>query len=110
MMRHLYPIISSNGRLVCLSSMISQRTFYNLKNCEIGFELSQNQIHLTLERVEELARRFIDEFKTNEAGWPRSAYGMSKLLVNALTRIYGYADLLTNLNEKRYHFNTQSKY
>ena len=58
----------------------------------IGRELHSININLSLERLEELAEKFVSDCKqgTNEKeGWPKTAYGVSKLLVNGITRIYG---------------------
>ena len=94
-LKNFYDSISRNGRVVLLSSMISQRTFYNFKNPKLKnyktaeYELSQTNVNLTLERLEELAKDFGQDFAKNEHGWPRSAYGVSKLMVNAITRIFG---------------------
>ena len=74
--------------------MISQKTLYNFKKptlknfSNFEFELGQNNLNLTLERLEELANDFIEDFNKNEHGWPRTAYGVSKLMVNAMTRIF----------------------
>ena len=84
------PIMQSDGRIVVLSSMISQKTLYNTKNQDLLEELSPNNIHLTLDRLEFLAKEFLEDFPKSgkgAIGWPKSSYGVSKQLLNCLVRI-----------------------
>ena len=58
----------------------------------IGSDLHSINTALTMERLEELATQFVTDCKSGEnvkKGWPKTAYGVSKLLVNGITRIYG---------------------
>ena len=84
------PIMQRDGRVVVVSSMISQKTLYNTKNQELLEELSPNNIHLTLDRLEFLAKQFLEDFPKSGKGaieWPKSSYGISKQLLNCLVRI-----------------------
>ena len=57
----------------------------------IGRQLSSMNLKLTLEKLEELAHQFVDDCKNQkneEIGWPKTAYGTAKLMVNCITRIY----------------------
>ena len=79
-----------DGRIVVLSSMISQKTLYNCKNKNLLDELSPNNRNLSLERLEILAKEFLEDFPKSgkgATGWPKSSYGVSKLLLNCLIRV-----------------------
>jgi len=89
-LEHFLDVMAPHGRIVLLSSMISQRTLNNFKRApHVAEELSQNNRSLTVDRLEQLANEFVADFDANKVGWPRSAYGVSKLMVNALARIFG---------------------
>ena len=56
---------------------------------------SVNQF-ISIEQLDEIATEYITDFKAGnakETGWPRLTYGLSKLLLNGLTRVYSYANL-----------------
>ena len=55
-------------------------------------EIGQLNKNLTLEKLEEVARKYesdCDAGKDEKEGWPQTSYGMSKLFVNAITKVYG---------------------
>lgn len=94
-MKKFYPIIRENGRMVNMSSFVSQMT-------EFGFtpkwghpmqrQIGQLNKDLTLEKLEEVARKYesdCDAGTDEKEGWPQTSYGMSKLFVNAITKVYG---------------------
>merc|ERR1711990_263448 len=93
MMKRFYPIIKENGRIVNVSSMISQSTQFGLTP-KFGHPLSSVNLNLTEEQLEEYANKFVSDCEKSVKdkvaldGWPRTAYGVSKLLVNGITRIY----------------------
>jgi len=95
MLQSFYPLANENARIVNVSSMISQSTMNNFTprfGNPIGRELHSINTALTLERLTELATQFVadcEQKKNVEVGWPQTSYGVSKLLVNGLTRIYG---------------------
>jgi len=95
MLKAFYPIASENARIVNVSSMCSQSAMFGFTprfGNPIGRELHSINIALTEERLTELATQFVsdcEQKKNVEVGWPQTAYGVSKLLVNGLTRIYG---------------------
>jgi len=98
MMKQFYPLINSNGRIVNVSSMSSQQTLNNFpQNSTHRRTLHSINRDLELEELEHAARQFIidEENKKgknwpskNGKDWPKSAYGVSKVLVNGITRIY----------------------
>ena len=55
-------------------------------------EIGQLNKDLSLEKLEEVARKYesdCDAGKDEKEGWPQTSYGMSKLFVNAITKVYG---------------------
>ena len=88
MMKAFYPLANQNARIVNVSSMVSQSTMFGFRpkwGNPIAKELHSVNIDLTLEKLEELATKFVSDCKANEnekSGWPQTAYGVSKLLVN----------------------------
>jgi hypothetical protein len=71
LMKSIYPIMSENSRIVFLSSMISQRTLNNFKRSMTNSylfdrELSETNLNLTIERLEELAEKFITDYENNQ--------------------------------------------
>ena len=69
---------------VNVSSMSSQQTFSAFRRNKIREDLYSINRDLSLERLEELADQFVNNF--DEKKWPHSAYGVSKVFVNGLTR------------------------
>lgn len=82
---HLLPRLKVNGRIVNISSssgFLSHITNHKLKE---AFEKD-----LTREKVDALMNKFISDVEAGrhrEEGWPNSAYGVSKIGLNALTRV-----------------------
>merc|ERR1712156_40604 len=75
MMKAFYPIAKQNARIVNVSSMVSQSSMFGFRpkwGNPIAKELHSVNIDLTNEK----------------SGWPQTAYGVSKLLVNGITRVY----------------------
>jgi len=109
MMKKCVPLARENARIVLLSSMAcwqAQLSFTPQSN-PLAREINLVNRSLTLERLEELATKFVSDAKENkykEAGWPDCtepfdclpissphypAYSTSKLFVNGITRVYG---------------------
>ena len=94
MMKAFYPLANQNARIVNVSSMVSQSCMFGFRpkwGNPIAKELHSVNIDLSLEKLEELAVKFVSDCKANEnekSGWPQTAYGVSKLLVNGITRVY----------------------
>ena len=66
-------------------------------------EIGQLNKNLSLEKLEEVARKYesdCDAGKDEKEGWPQTSYGMSKLFVNAITKVYG----LDSIFRVRYYF------
>jgi len=96
LMKELFPKCRENGRIVLLSSFCSQSAQFRFKpnsfSNPIAKELYLVNDQLTVERMETLARKFVQDCKdgiNEQNGWPPSAYGVSKLLTNCITRIFG---------------------
>jgi len=93
-MKVLSPLVRENGRIVLVSSFTSMAATFGFTpkwGHPVGSELNSINISLTLERLEELAVKFVTdckEKKNEEIGWPTSAYATSKLFVNGITRVY----------------------
>lgn len=91
-----YPLLKENGRVVLLSSYCSQSTQFRFqpnswKN-EIAKELYLVNQELSEDRMRHFAELFVqhaEEGTVEKHGWPVTAYGVSKLLTNCITRIYG---------------------
>lgn len=95
LMKRFAPKCNENGRIVLMSSFCSQSAQFQFKpnsfKNPIAKELYLVNNELTLERMEQLARQFVSDCKAgiNEKnGWPTSAYGVSKLFTNCITRIF----------------------
>jgi len=73
------PIMRENGRVVNIASLAGERTFQKLT------KTLQDQFidpTITIQKINNLMTKFIEDVKTNkytEEGWPKSAYGTSKL-------------------------------
>lgn len=88
-----YPLMRENGRIVLLSSYCSQSTQFRFqpnswKN-EIARELYLVNQELSEKRMRHFAELFVkhaEEETVEKHGWPVTAYGVSKLLTNCITR------------------------
>jgi carbonyl reductase 1 len=88
-----YPLMKENGRVVLLSSYCSQSTQFRFqpnswKN-EIAKELYLVNQELSEDRMRHFAELFVqhaEEGTVEKHGWPVTAYGVSKLLTNCITR------------------------
>merc|ERR1711962_1646180 len=97
LMKEFYPIIKENGRIVNMSSFVSQMTEYGggwtpKRGHPIQREIGQLNKNLSLERLEEIIKKYesdCDKGIDEKEGWPQWSYGMSKLFVNSITKIYG---------------------
>lgn len=94
--KRIYPFMNANGRIVLLSSYCSQSTQFRFKpnswKNPIAKELYLVNQGLTEERMEHFANQFVEHAKEGSVekyGWPETAYGVSKLLTNCITRLYG---------------------
>ena len=89
MMKQFYPLINRNGRIVNVSSMSSQQTINNFPhNSPTRRTLHSINRDLELEQLESLAKEYIAKEGDEWQKMPKSAYGMSKVMVNGITRIY----------------------
>jgi len=88
-----YPLMREDGRMVLLSSYCSQSTQFRFqpnswKN-EIAKELYLVNQDLSEDRLHHFADLFVqhaEEGTVEKHGWPLTAYGVSKLLTNCITR------------------------
>ena len=92
-MKHLMPLIRSNGRVVIRSSASGVTALSQFKNRQqnmVAKEIYRLNRSLTLERLEQLAQKYVQDCKDeiNLVGWPNNPYGISKTFVNCITRIY----------------------
>jgi len=82
----LFPLLRDGARVVHVSSMVSVMA---LNKC--SQELSEKLKSLTtVAQVSEYMQKFIDDVKADkytEAGWPQTAYGVSKVGVTLMTPI-----------------------
>jgi len=90
----LLPLIRPGGRIINVASFVGSVSI--LKSEELQKKFTSPT--LTIEELNTLMNQFIDDVRTNkfqENGWPRSAYGVSKVGVIALTRVL--ARMATNI-------------
>lgn len=83
------PIMKPDGRFVMLSSMASSMA---LQKCSPENQAFFKSPDLTEEKLTEKMNEFVKAAQTDDhgkAGFPNSAYGMSKVGVTAYTRILG---------------------
>ncbi|XP_059661741.1 salutaridine reductase-like [Cornus florida] len=85
----LLPLLqlSNSARIVNVSSVYGQLSYIN--NEKVKEEL-QNVASLTEEKIDEVLRWFLIDYKENKLqanGWPPSAYKVSKAAINAYTRL-----------------------
>jgi len=83
------PIIKNNGRIIFLSSSVSH---WSLKQCAENIQKSFLKEDLTLDELNNLMQDYVNNVaKYNQdikqAGYPKSAYGMSKIGVSMYSRI-----------------------
>ncbi|CAO2632431.1 Carbonyl reductase [NADPH] 1, partial [Lemmus lemmus] len=84
----LLPLIKPQGRVVNVSSIISLRA---LKNCSPELQQKFRSDTITEEELVGLMNKFVEDTKKGvheKEGWPRSAYGVSKIGVTVLSRIH----------------------
>jgi len=75
----LFPHIRNNGRVVHVSSMVSQFTYPKLSD---SWKSKFGSPNLTIEELSDYMSQFVahaKEDKVEENGWPKSGYGMSKV-------------------------------
>ncbi|RIB01571.1 hypothetical protein C2G38_2009949 [Gigaspora rosea] len=85
LINHFYPLIRPNGRIVNVSSSAGG---LHIVNKALGQEFSKED--LDMDGLIELMKRFEDAVEKDtykQEGWPRQAYGVSKLGVTTMTRI-----------------------
>jgi len=109
-LRALFPMVRSNGRIVFVSSIFSLRAMYALvpnpnqfegnEVFDIGqqlFSTTGSAATVSLQDLDNIAQKFVKDHENGQAdalGWPSNkqtnipGYDMSKLLVNALCRAY----------------------
>ncbi|XP_075399484.1 carbonyl reductase [NADPH] 1 [Tenrec ecaudatus] len=84
----LLPLIKPQGRVVNVSSMVSLRA---LKSCSPELQEKFRSDTITEEELVALMNKFIEDTKKGvhqKEGWPNTAYGVSKIGVTVLSRIY----------------------
>uniref|UniRef100_UPI0034D30858 carbonyl reductase 1 like 2 isoform 2 n=1 Tax=Rattus norvegicus TaxID=10116 RepID=UPI0034D30858 len=94
--KELLPIIKPQGRVVNVSSGMSLRA---LKSCSPELQQKFRSETITEEELVGLMNKFIEDAKKGvhaKEGWPNSAYGVTKIGVTVLSRIYA-----RKLNEER---------
>jgi len=77
----IYPLMKKDGRVVLLSSYCSQSTQFRFQPNSWKNEIAK-ELYLVNQELSE-------EGTVEKHGWPVTAYGVSKLLTNCITRIYG---------------------
>ncbi|KAE9544499.1 hypothetical protein AGLY_000040 [Aphis glycines] len=80
----LFPLLRAGARVVNLSSSAGRLSV--IPGEELKRKLSSPQ--LTVDELDALVRQFVDSAKAGDhaqAGWPSTAYGVSKVAVSALT-------------------------
>ncbi|ORC90153.1 putative short chain dehydrogenase [Trypanosoma theileri] len=86
----IMPLIKDGGRLVNISSMSGSLTILSKKELIAKWKGCNSK-----ESIESLLHEFIELTKVNgkhlTAGWPDSAYGVSKLAVTTYTRVIGHS-------------------
>eukprot|EP01016_Furgasonia_blochmanni_P029451 TRINITY_DN3093_c0_g2_i1.p2 TRINITY_DN3093_c0_g2~~TRINITY_DN3093_c0_g2_i1.p2 ORF type:complete len:283 (-),score=34.02 TRINITY_DN3093_c0_g2_i1:161-1009(-) len=91
----MLPFISVGGRIVIVGSIIGKIS--RIKNKGTGDILRDPAI--TKQQLLEIATKYYEEVKNNtftDKNWPRSAYAMSKVLINTFVGILSrYQDILS---------------
>jgi len=86
LMKEFYELLGDCSRVVFMSSMVSMRILTNARH-PLVYEIGQNNTHLTERRLEELAETYTNNYESDK-NLPRSCYGVSKILINGLARVY----------------------
>jgi len=84
---HLYPLLRPNGRLINVSSSLGQLNV--LKSLELRKEFSRED--LDIDGLIGLMKKFENDVENNQwkkEGWPSNAYGVSKVGVTAMSKIF----------------------
>jgi len=84
----LVPIVKPGGRVVNVSSMVSA---WNIKKCSTKLQELFRSETITEAQLSKAMNDFIDHAKRGtheEAGYPNTAYGVSKIGVTVMTRIF----------------------
>lgn len=87
MLTHFLPIVKAGGRVVNVSSFVSVRT---LNLCSPALQQRFRSEDISEDELVQLMQQFVDKTKTNEhkdAGWPETAYGVSKTGLTTLSMI-----------------------
>ena len=87
-LRSLLPIMRANSRIVNMTSYIGSLT---LERCSPLLQSFFRSDSLTIDQLVEKMNEFVFAAEARchlEKGWPDTAYGVSKIGVTALTRIY----------------------
>ncbi|XP_049730778.1 carbonyl reductase [NADPH] 1-like [Elephas maximus indicus] len=84
----LLPLIKPQGRVVNVSSMVSLGA---LRSCSPELQQKFRSETITEEELVALMNKFVEDTKNGvhqKEGWPNTAYGVSKIGVTVLSRIY----------------------
>lgn len=88
MLTHFLPLIKAGGRVVNVSSFVGSRT---LNQCSPALQQRFRSDDITEDELVGLMQQFVDKTKTSEhkaAGWPETAYGVSKTGLTTLSMIH----------------------
>ncbi|XP_060062652.1 carbonyl reductase [NADPH] 1-like [Ylistrum balloti] len=84
----LFPLLRPHARVANVSSMASQ---FALKKCSIDIQKKLVDIpHISMSELKTMLDQFVDAAKkgtTDESGWPKSGYGVSKIGVTVMSMI-----------------------
>ncbi|KAM5125025.1 carbonyl reductase [NADPH] 1-like isoform 2-T2 [Callospermophilus lateralis] len=86
----LLPLIKPQGEVVNVSSVLS---LVYLKRCSPELQQKFRSETITEEELVGLMNKFVEDAKNGvheKEGWPNSAYGVSKIGVTVLSRIYAW--------------------
>uniref|UniRef100_A0A672HYY7 Carbonyl reductase 1 n=1 Tax=Salarias fasciatus TaxID=181472 RepID=A0A672HYY7_SALFA len=87
MLTHFLPLIRAGGRVVNVSSFVSVRT---LNQCSPALQQRFRSEDISEDELVGLMQQFVDKTQTDqhrEAGWPQTAYGVSKTGLTTLSMI-----------------------
>ncbi|XP_029376278.1 carbonyl reductase [NADPH] 1 [Echeneis naucrates] len=87
MLTHFLPIIKAGGRVVNISSFVGVRT---LNHCSPALQQRFRSEDITEDELVGLMEQFVDKTNVGEhkaAGWPETAYGVSKTGLTTLSMI-----------------------
>jgi len=88
-LKMMLPCVKSNGRIVNVSSVLCVPA---LKNCSKELQQEFESDKITEEDLCQLMNEFVTYAKSNtheQRGFPTDAYGVSKIGVTVLTKMYG---------------------